>query len=448
MKKIIQSLAVLYICILAFFCWGYATGKYKIFPFKETLPFVHEIESFFTENHHESISDIITLKHQEIRTEFNFSGLKIVDKNFIDNGYLLISRYSWDDNQVVIELLDIDKDKVIYKWIPDVDAILAATPNHTKGTNTKMAFRSQHPLLLPHGNLIIGSGEGPLAKIDSCGNLVWAIDRYFHHTIELDSEGMIVAPYKLENGPDRIFKKIGITERGTGIALISPDGKVVKEYTITEALVNSGYRGLVLGVGRHERDVYHLNDAQPLPGKRASEGLLLSLRHLSTIALFVPARNEIEWVKTGPWLLQHDVNVVSDNVLSVFGNNVMRGVDRNELLNKPKEATKEINIFPDDQSDVYLFDVSSGEIRTPFTKILKKTDFKADVEGRLRILANGDAFLEETPKNRLLRVSPSGVRWEYVNANLARGTTGSIHWTRYLNPDEVDLSWLSENKCN
>jgi hypothetical protein len=46
----------------------------------------------------------------------------------------------------------------------------------------------------------------------------------------------------------------------------------------------------------------------------------------------------------------------------------------------------------------------------------------------------------------MLRISDKGVRWEYVNA-VSDNTVGALHWSRYLDENEVNLHWLKDLDC-
>lgn len=425
--KLVRIVGAAYLLALCFFGWGFAAAKYQIFPIKFIEPGLAELTAYFAESNRGSVKDIVQLDHQERRNQFDFSGLKVSDTEFRDDGFLLISRYSKEHGQTVVQLFDISANRVVHTWVPDLNAIFKMTPDNQGEVNTRLAYRSQHPLLLRNGDLLIGSGEGPLVKINSCGKPIWAIDRHFHHSIELDAEGNIVAPIDISEGVD----EYGVNVRNEGFAVISPDGKILAEYGVRDLLINNGYRGLIFGVGEFEKDRYHLNDVQPLRGKSVAQGVLLSIRNLSTLALFVPATGKIQWLKTGPWLNQHDVNELPGGQVSVFGNNHVRGTDKT---------------LKDEFSEVYVFSPASGEIRTPFTKALAKAQMRSLTEGVVTILDNGDAFIEETTRDRLLRVSSDKIRWEYVSP-AAKTTTGALHWSRYISRSALKAEWLKGLKC-
>jgi len=415
MARLIRGLAVLYLLAVAFFSWGWLAVKLEVFPYSQLQPLYADLHAFFAESHRDNVGDIIKYDHQERKSGFDFSGLQRRDDTFADDGYLLVSRYSKGDRQTVVELHSLASGEVLHKWVPDLAAIFALSPSFNTGVNTRAAYRSQHPLLLDNGDLVIGSGEGPLARIDACGRPVWVIERHFHHSIELDGDGNLLVPVALGEGPN----DLGVAMRDDGFAVVSTAGEVLREFSLYQALMAGGYRGLIYGVGEFEHDRFHLNDVQPVPGN--PELVLLSIRNLSAIAEFNLRTGVINWLKSGPWLNQHDVNVLDDGWISVFGNDFARGAN---------------TLMAAGHSEIYLYHPQSGEIATPYTAVLAAADMRTEYEGRARVLANGDAFIEETNRDRMLRVSRDTMRWEFVNGVTAT-STGALHWSRYLDSSQV-----------
>jgi hypothetical protein len=226
--------------------------------------------------------------------------------------------------------------------------------------------------------------------------------------------------------------------RDDGFAIVSLDGKIKKEYSVTDILLKNNYRALVYGVGRFETDRIHLNDAQPI--LKASSGaeigdIALSIRHLSTILLVQPRTGKIRWLKTGPWLSQHDVNPLDDGRYSILGNDIIRKQDNSQVF------------VEDGMSNIYVFDPMDGDIVLPYSRVMADEKIATGSSGRLRILANGDAFIEESDKSRVMRISENKVRWEYVNS-ISPDTVGAVHWTRYISEKEIDLKWKDNLTCN
>ncbi len=436
-KAIIPLLGLLYVMALSFFAWGLAAGVYKIFPWSQIAAVYEELHDYFTftEGPEKSTKDKIVLDHQERRSNYGFAGLRKRDIDFIDSGYLLISAYSKKHNQVVVKLFSMAKSEVIFIWVPPIKQILERTPKFVSGTNTYTTYRVQHPLLLEDGDLIFTSGEGPMVRINSCGNIIWILEHHFHHSIELDHFGNIITCSKL--GGDQNATVFPV--RDDGVAVVSPMGDIINEYSIAKLMLENGYKTLMYGIGRFEKDRFHLNDAQPILRETndANVGdILLSIRNLSSVALLDPRNGNIKWLKTGPWLNQHDINQLQDGRYSIFGNDIVRGYK--EKGNKLAE---------DGKSDIYIYDPIRNVVSQPYASIMNKEKIASRTEGRSRILSNRDAYIEQTNSSRLLRISQDKVRWEYVNA-VSEDTVGALHWSRYYANKEIDLTWLENQTCD
>lgn len=435
-RKIISIVALLYLVALLFFVWGVAAAKYKIFPYKQMGAVYDEIHAFFTfkDGNERSVADEIILDKLESKPRYDFAGFKLRDTNFKDQGYLLISRYSKKHKQTIVELFSIAEQSVLHTWIPALEDLFKQTPKHTNSPNNMREYRIYHPLLLKDGSLIFSSHKGPLAKYNSCGQLVWTIDRTFHHAKELDRNGNIVVPIVYESDALSSMNPF----RDDGFAVVSTGGKILEEFSITNILLQNDYRYLLYGVGKFEKDRIHLNDAQPIlkNSKDAHAGdIAISMRHLSTVALFRPATKKIIWLKTGPWLNQHDISQIDNSSYSIFGNDIVRSeVKQHQFING-------------NNSEVYIYDAINGIVTKPFSRMMKKETIASKTEGRLKILQNGDAFIEETNGNRLIRISQHKVRWEYHNM-VTENTAGILGWSRYIPADEIDLKWMENTTCN
>lgn len=432
-REIIRISALLYLVALIFFVWGIAVGKYKIFPWKQLEAVCTDLYDFLTFPN-KSLKNKILLDHQEVPTKYDFSGFKLRDQGFHDTGYLLISRYSKEHSQVIVELFSIAESRVLHTWVPPLTEIFKRSPNFNDGENTRENYRAQNPLLLKDGGLVFTSGKGPMVRINACGDLVWVINRHFHHSIEIDHLGNIVSPIVMEGRDTGTVLPI----RDDGFAIVSLDGQIIDEYSITDILLKNGYRGLIYGVGTFEKDLIHLNDAQPIlrDFERANIGdIALSCRNLSTVALFQPQSGKIEWLKTGPWLYQHDINQLEDGRYSIFGNDVVR------------EAKTKYVFVEKGKSDVYVFNPLNNNVTRPYSDMMAEKQIATELSGRSKILSNGDVYIEESDYGRLIRISQNTVRWEYVNL-VSPDTVGWVNWSRYISGNKLDLTWKENLICD
>ena len=374
-KEIIRISALLYLVALTFFVWGIAARHFKIFPYKQLHAVYTELKVYLTfkDGPNKSTKDKILLDHQESRTKHDFSGFRLRDPGFHDTGHLLISRYSKKHSQVIVELFSVAESRVLHTWVPPLTEIFKRSPNFSDRANTRKSYRAQHPLLLKDGGLVFTSGEGPMVRINACGEVVWVINRHFHHSIEVDHLGNIVSPIVIEEQNSETVLPI----RDDGFAIVSLDGQIINEYSITDILLKNGYRGLIYGVGKFEKDRIHLNDAQPVLSDYESANIgdiALSSRHLSTVALFRPQSGKIVWLKTGPWLNQHDINLLEDGRYSIFGNDIVRQEKKKDLF------------VENGKSDVYVFNPFNNHITRPYSDMMLKEQIATETAGRSKIL--------------------------------------------------------------
>jgi hypothetical protein len=415
--RVLRNCALFYLIALAFLIWGYFIGRHQVFPFWLFKP------------HYDAIKGVIqkgsTFQLQEKMNKFEYGGFCIRDSAFSDPGYLLLSRYSGRHRQVVVDLVRIQGFERLYRWIPPIKKILRQT-RRDMYENSVQGYRVQHPLLLPDGSLVFHSGEGALVKIDKKSRISWIINEHFHHSIELDHNNHLFVP--IVTYKNRV--KIPSEYRDDGYAVISLDGEIIEKYSMVKILMDNGYRGLLLGVGVYESDLLHCNDIQPIfedNGDARKGDIAVSIRHISSVLLYRPSIGTVLWLKTGPWLNQHDINILDDGRYSIFGNDMYR-INEDDGL-----PVGEI-------SNVYLYDPSTDSIDTPYTAVLQRAAVYSESRGRSRILPNGDVYIEETDSHRLLRLSTEALRWEYVNM-VEEKTSGALHWCRYLTEDEVQLDW-------
>lgn len=355
----------------------------------------------------------------------NINKLKLREKSQVDSNYLLMSVYDAKADQSSIKLLRLSDQNILHRWVPSIKAIIdirdKGRPLSESSNKGNIVF--WHPLLLNDGSIVFNTEDRALIKMDRSGTIVWSVEGKYHHSQELDTEGNIWASSVMDKNPEfisRLFEDY----RDDALAKISPEGKLLNKLSISQILWDNGYRGLLFGIGPAEADPLHLNDIQPAlsSGKYWEKGdLLVSIRNKSTVFLYRPSTNKVLWLKTGPWLNQHDADFIDDHRISIFGNNIVRNRNYD---------------FIDGHNEVYIYDFETDEISTPYTEVLKRSQVKTMTGGRSEILPNGDLFVEETDFGRMLLLSPEIVKWEYVE-RLGERTSSILGWTRILSKDKI-----------
>ncbi|EAU54507.1 arylsulfotransferase family protein [Mariprofundus ferrooxydans] len=338
-----------------------------------------------------------------------------------DKGYLLLSVYDQNKGQSVVKLVRISDNYVVHEWVPSIEELKTHIHYDPNNNVQPLRYRIMHPLLLDDGSIVFKM-EGPLVKVDACSRIKWVTNGVFHHSIEQDSSGNLWVPSVIEPSTYDM-DKLG-RYRDDAITQVSLNGKVLFRKSVSRILEENGYVGLLFGVSLYE-DMIHLNDIQPAlyTTQYWKEGdLLISLRHRSTVFLYRPSSNKIIWLKTGPWLNQHDVNFVGQSEISVFNNNVLRSKRGGDI---------EVG-----NNNIMIFDFADGHVSTPYNKPLDSLKVHTSTEGRGEILDNGDVFIEETNYGRILRASKDKVVWQFAS-KVNDKFVSMTHWSRYLTKEQV-----------
>ena len=258
-------------------------------------------------------------------------------------------------------------------------------------------------------------------RVDACSNVEWRknLESMVHHSIERDADGNFWMPARsgsrrLSNKKDELLK-------------FSPAGDVLARISLTDALARNGYRHLLYDMHGYGDSLFqlHVNDVEPVlrdgPFWRRGD-LFVSLRANSAVLLYRPATGEVVWLQQGPWLHQHDVDVVSDSEISVFSNNAAKFRDGGyRVLGGANE--------------VYVYDFAMGEVRSPWREAMRRHDVRTVTIGGATVFDDGGLMVEENNFGRVLRLSADGaLRWSYVN-RASDGRVYRLGWSRYLDAE-------------
>jgi hypothetical protein len=358
---------------------------------------------------------------------FKVEDEKLFRKN--ENDYLLVSTFN--KNGSLINLYSLKQKKIVHTWIPPLDDIRKNSPDFIDGLNVTKFYRSQHPVLFENGDLAFSSGGGPLVKIDKCSKLVWAINEFFHHSNVL-YENKIFSTITEDYYQPNVYLN-------DAISIIDPEkGKIIENIKIHEILSNFLAENLtiLLGVGEFEKDLYHLNSVYPIKETDKffkKDDLVVSLRNISTILVYRLSEKKIIWMKTGPWINNHDARYLGDGLFSIFSNNNVRGLEPNDFL-----LTK--------QSDIYIYDLNNDEYIKPYSKFL--SDIKMRSSGLVNVLdvKNLDSVVQLNNYGKIIRLNDKKIIWTYQNY-LGDNEKGNINWSKYIKKDEINLNFLNDKNC-
>lgn len=372
-----------------------------------------------------------------------------VERDYI----LLLSRFDGDLNESVVEAYDLKNFEIIHKWNLNLDEILKKIDfkeslefkDLKDRDQTNFAMRA--PFVDSQGNLLFSSNS-PLIKVDFCGNLLWINQEdNFHHSIEEDHEnniwtGSYIFPYKFKFSP----KESNIEFMDDGIAKISvKSGETLFNKSLAQIFYENGYLSEILGkLNYYSSDPIHLNDIQPVlsDGKYWKKGdLFLSLRNLSMIIQYRPENNKILKMISGPFINQHDVDIISENEIGIFNNNAYNTV-RGRLQYDQHELY--------DNSNIIIYNFENNKFVEKYPDILNDYKIKTETQGLFEILPDKSMLIEEQNRGRLVFLSENAqLEWEYVNKN-SKGEILGLNWSRIIhNKNKVDLIRENSKKgCN
>ena len=346
-----------------------------------------------------------------------------------EDGYLLVSTFDKNGSSVI--LFSLKMQKIIYSWKPPIDEIRKKNPNFIEGLNVKKFYRSQHPILFENGDLAFSSGGGPLVKIDKCGKLKWTTNEFFHHSNILYNNKIYSTITLNFNKPSIHFEDaVSIVDPSNGIILeniIIDD--ILKEY------LNNNF-SLLYGIGEYEKDLFHLNSVYPIKVNDQffkKNDLVISLRNLSTILVYRPSEQKIKWLKTGPWINNHDAQYLGDGIFSVFSNNNVRGFEPTDFKHY-------------EHSDVYYYDKKIDSYSKPYTNILKKIKMRSSGLVHVLDVNDKDAVIQLNNYGKIIRANKDGLVWTYQNY-LGDNQKGNINWSKYIKRKDIALEFLKKPNC-
>ena len=360
------------------------------------------------------LNELPTLQKNKDKKRFN----QFVKKK--RNSLLVLPRYSHDLKRSVVDIVDLNNFEVIHTFKHDINEMNDQIKNVERFSRIKIdasqtRFEYIHPLLLDDGSLISSSNYSVLFKIDFCSNLKWVNEEIFHHSKMLDHEGNILVP-------GNMFPKSSYIKNpkimDDAIFKINNDGKLIYKKSVIEILIERDLPNkteLVSYILRGYEDPIHLNDIEPALTNTAYwkiGDIFLSAPKLDAIIHYRPATKKVLNYITGPFAVQHDVDIISDKEISIFNNNEIG--DNTE------------------HSQILIYNFETKKFKKLFNNQIQKENFKTKTAGLSHIFKDGSLLVEETNHGRVILFNNKGKKeWEFVNKD-KNGDIGLITWSRVI----------------
>ena len=285
-------------------------------------------------------------------------------------------------------------------------------------------------VLFPNGDVVFNFEWAGLVRLDRCSRVQWKLARQTHHSMDLDDDGNLWVPdRKRRLVRSAQMPDLPVPAWDDYLVKVSPDGTVLREISILEALHKSGREALINANGGHgttvllpeDGDFTHLNDVEALPAALAAAfpmfaagDLLVSLRNLNLVMVLDPDSEQIKWSMVGPFMRQHDPDFQPDGRITLFDNRpdrsagTTRGGSRILAIDP---ATRHVEVVYGGRPEQFFYSKRMGEQQR---------------------LPNGNYLITPTEAGYVFEVNPAGdVVWSYVN----RFDEQSVAWlegaTRY-----------------
>ena len=430
---------IIFLFIILLICFGsiiqfHNKGGQQFKLLRQTSVIISEIP--FRIFHIVKYKDIYFDKPKAKKKEFNKKDYSTTFSDINKNALLVLPIYVEDLHKSVIKIIDLSNSENIYTYDFDIKKI-----NELSGLNFKnYRFLYYHPLLLDDGSIILKGNNTPIFKIDLCNNLEWVnYNEKTHHSTEIDDENNVWVParfiynLKKNNFFENDDKKMLDRVIDDAILKINLKGQVLFKKSVLEILLENNVIKSKYDYIKNATPI-HLNDIEPALSDTQfwkKGDLFLSLRNPSSIIHYRPSNNKVINVISGwPINEQHDVDIISENEISIFNNK---------------------NFYIDSRnSEILIYNLETKKFKKLFDKELQKLNFKTRTQGLSHIFTDGSLLVEESVFGRIILLSNEGKKIiEYVNEDLKKNR-GRITWSRVIEDKQFIEKFktsINNSKC-
>lgn len=323
-------------------------------------------------------------------------------------------------------------------WQPDAGWVANPQPDEFVHFRNAHVFPNGDLLALYEGNADTPYGYG-VVKFDSNSEVIWSYPGRAHHQLSVGPDGKIyVLTHEIVDDEDKRFAHLARPRLEDFLVVLSPSGEELKRIRLLTALAESKYRHMLYTVsGLALADPLHANGVDYIDQQAAAnfafgrEGqILLSFREANGIAVLDLATEAIVWATRGPWIGQHDPDILPNGNILLFDNYGNYA-------------------GPDGVSRLIEFDPRTMEIVWQYRGTAEHP-FDSWIRGDQQRLPNGNTLITEASGGRLVQVTPEGeIVWEFVNP--VRGGPDNkmipiMAWSQQLDPASFYPEFLPANQ--
>lgn len=348
-------------------------------------------------------------------------------------------------SEAAAHLIDMDG-TVLHSWKRPYSSLQEAGVPSVQNPQPDSHVYFRHAYVLPDGGLIAlyeGAGDTPygygVVKLDRDSGIVWSYAGRAHHQFDVGPDGRIyVLTHEFVDDEIENFGNLARPRLDDFLVVLSPDGEELKKIRLVTAVSRSPYRQMLHTVAGYSlADPLHANTVEFIDREKAanfafgSEGqILLSFRETHSLAVLDVDSGEIVWATRGPWLGQHDPDIMPNGNILLF--------DNYGAYDGPEGVSRVIEFDPVTMEIVWEY---RGTPDAPLDSLIRSDQQR---------LPNGNTLINESNGGRLVEVTRDGeIVWEFVNP--VRGGEGDalipiIAWAKRLDPATLDPALLESRE--
>jgi len=397
-------LSAAFLLFVGAFAYGYFVATSKAYPHRLIAQALTDVDA---------VLDLVRANAHEIRSSRDRGGVTVHVQGLTQPGLTFVTAY--DGRYFRPFVIDIDG-KVLHKWDTRYGALFHGETEPDLVSESRRHLHGAY--LYADGSVLVSYEYRGLAKLDRCSRAVWRLRRGTHHAVLMLPDGSFWVP---ATGKKRERPYLAENHREEVILHVSGDGKVLEEINIIDAIQKGGYQSILLQgqpskPENDSEDPIHLNDVEIVTAAFADRipqiepgDFLISLRGPDALAVISHRSKAVVWSMIGPFLRQHDPDIMDDGTLLVFDNRAeMAQRTPVRWLEDPQVwgYSRLLRLDPATQQVLWSF---AGSASFPFY---------SSIQGKQQILHNGDILVSDPEGGRAFEIAPSRgneIVWEYVN---------------------------------
>jgi Arylsulfotransferase (ASST) len=290
----------------------------------------------------------------------------------------------------------------------------------------------------PNGDLLAvyeGVGDTPygygVVKLDRNSEVIWSYPGRAHHDIDIGPDGRIyLLTHDLVDEPLQGFENLASPRLDDFVVVLSPEGEELRKISLIHLVAASEYLHLLHTVSAYAiADPLHANAVKLITEQAAARfafgeagQILLSFRELGAIGVLDLESEQLVWATRGPWLGQHDPDILPNGNLLLF--------DNYGNYKRPEGRSRVIEFDPLTMAIVWQY---AGSAEVPLESAIRSSQQR---------LANGNTLITESNGGRVLEVTREGdIVWQFVNP--VRGGEQNdripiVCWAQRLDSNQLD----------